>query len=71
MGGGVGGVGELIANGLTNPEVAGPGSTCRVAFDTHLAHILRKRDFISRTQLATEFVRRKPRSCLTERRTPF
>lgn len=51
-------VSELIAAGLTNPEVGTRLYVSRRTVETHLAHIFRKLDFVSRTQLASEFTRR-------------
>jgi class 3 adenylate cyclase/DNA-binding CsgD family transcriptional regulator/tetratricopeptide (TPR) repeat protein len=51
-------VSELVANGLTNPEIGARLYVSRRTVETHLAHIFRKLGYGSRTQLASEFTRR-------------
>ncbi len=51
-------VSELVASGLTNPEIGSRLYVSRRTVESHLAHIFRKLDFVSRTQLASEFTRR-------------
>lgn len=51
-------VSELVAQGLTNPEIGSRLHVSRRTVESHLAHIFRKLDFVSRTQLASEFTRR-------------
>jgi DNA-binding NarL/FixJ family response regulator len=58
-------VSGLVAAGLTNPEVGTRLYVSRRTVETHLAHIFRKLNFVSRTQLASEFTRRNS----TESRT--
>ncbi len=49
---------ELVAQGLTNPEVGARLYVSRRPVETHLSHIFRKLDCVGRTQLASEFTRR-------------
>ena len=49
---------ELVAEGLTNPEVGARLFVSRRTIETHLSHVFRKLDFATRTQLASEFTRR-------------
>ena len=51
-------VSELVARGLTNPEIGVRLYVSRRTVETHLAHVFRKLDYVSRTQLASEFTRR-------------
>jgi class 3 adenylate cyclase/DNA-binding CsgD family transcriptional regulator len=51
-------VSELVAKGLTNPEIGARLYVSRRTVETHLAHVFRKLDYTSRTQLASEFTRR-------------
>ena len=49
---------ELAARGLTNPEIGARLYVSRRTVETHLAHVFRKLDYVSRTQLASEYTRR-------------
>ncbi len=49
---------ELASRGLTNPEIGARLYVSRRTVETHLAHVFRKLDYVSRTQLAAEFTRR-------------
>ena len=51
-------VSELVASGLTNPEIGARLFVSRRTVETHLSHIFRKLDYVSRTQLASEYTRR-------------
>ncbi len=51
-------VSELVAAGLTNPEIGARLFVSRRTVETHLAHVFRKIDCVSRSQLAVEFTRR-------------
>jgi DNA-binding CsgD family transcriptional regulator/tetratricopeptide (TPR) repeat protein len=48
---------ELVATGLSNPEIGRDLHISRRTVESHLAHIFRKLDMSSRVQLATEFIR--------------
>jgi DNA-binding CsgD family transcriptional regulator/tetratricopeptide (TPR) repeat protein len=48
---------ELVATGLSNPEIGRDLYISRRTVESHLAHIFRKLDMSSRVQLATEFIR--------------
>lgn len=49
---------ELVAEGLTNPEVGARLFISRRTVETHLSHVFRKLDCTSRTQLAAAHLRR-------------
>ncbi|MEO5900689.1 MAG: AAA family ATPase, partial [Ilumatobacteraceae bacterium] len=49
---------ELVAQGLTNPEIGARLFVSRRTVDTHLAHTFRKLGYATRSQLAAEFTRR-------------
>ena len=49
---------ELVARGLTNPEVGALLFVSRRTVETHLSHVFAKTGLTSRTQVAAEFVRR-------------
>ena len=49
---------ELVAEGLSNPEVGARLFISRRTVETHLSHVFRKVDCTSRTQVAAEFLRR-------------
>ena len=49
---------ELATHGLTNPEIGARLYVSRRTVETHLAHVFRKLDLVSRTQLASEYTRR-------------
>ncbi len=49
---------ELVAQGLTNPEIGTRLFVSRRTVETHVAHAFRKLGFVSRSQLAAEFSRR-------------
>ena len=49
---------ELATHGLTNPEIGTRLYVSRRTVETHLAHVFRKLDLVSRTQLASEYTRR-------------
>jgi class 3 adenylate cyclase/DNA-binding CsgD family transcriptional regulator/tetratricopeptide (TPR) repeat protein len=51
-------VSDLVAEGLTNPEIGERLHISRRTVESHLAHIFRKLDFGTRAQLAAEVVRR-------------
>ena len=51
-------VSELVAEGLTNPEIGARLFVSRRTVETHVAHVFRKIDCVSRSQLAAEFTRR-------------
>ena len=51
-------VSELVAEGLTNPEIGDRLHVSRRTVESHLAHTFRKLDLTTRTQLATAVVRR-------------
>jgi DNA-binding CsgD family transcriptional regulator len=51
----------LLADGLTNPEIATRLVMARTTVKTHVSSALRKLDLTSRTQLATEHRARSPR----------
>jgi DNA-binding CsgD family transcriptional regulator/tetratricopeptide (TPR) repeat protein len=51
-------VSDLIAQGLTNPEIGDRLHISRRTVESHLAHTFRKLDFTTRAQLAAEVVRR-------------
>jgi DNA-binding NarL/FixJ family response regulator/tetratricopeptide (TPR) repeat protein len=48
---------ELVAMGLSNPEIGRDLHISRRTVESHLAHIFRKLDMSSRVQLATDFIR--------------
>jgi DNA-binding CsgD family transcriptional regulator len=50
---------ELIADGLSNPEVADRLFISRRTVETHLAHIFRKLSIGNRTHLATTAIGRR------------
>ena len=52
----------LIAEGLSNPEIADRLVVSRRTVEHHVSHILTKLEFSSRTQAATYAVRRSARS---------
>ena len=49
---------ELATHGLTNPEIGARLYVSRRTVETHLAHVFRKLDLVSRTQLASDYTRR-------------
>lgn len=49
-----------VADGLTNPQVAERLLMGRATVKTHLDHVFTKTGVHSRTELATEYVRRHP-----------
>ena len=51
-------VSELVASGLTNPEIGARLFVSRRTVETHLSHIFRKLDYVGRAQLASEYTRR-------------
>ena len=51
-------VSDLVAEGLTNPEIGERLHISRRTVESHLAHTFRKLDFGTRAQLAAEVVRR-------------
>jgi DNA-binding CsgD family transcriptional regulator len=51
-------VSDLVAEGLTNPEIGERLHISRRTVESHLAHTFRKLDFATRAQLAAEVVRR-------------
>jgi len=51
---------ELVAQGLTNPEIGRRLFTSRRTVETHLAHVFGKLGVRSRVQLAAEAARRPP-----------
>jgi DNA-binding CsgD family transcriptional regulator len=51
-------VSQLVAEGLTNPEIDERLDISRRTVETHLSHVFTKLGFASRTQLATELTRR-------------
>jgi class 3 adenylate cyclase/DNA-binding CsgD family transcriptional regulator len=53
-------VSQLVAEGLTNPEIGGRLFVSRRTVETHLAHVFRKLGFVSRSQLAAELTRHEP-----------
>ena len=55
-------VAELVADGLTNPQIGERMFISRATVKTHLAHIFRKLDLHSRAELIAQAV---------ERRTPL
>jgi DNA-binding CsgD family transcriptional regulator len=50
---------ELVAEGLTNPEVGARLFVSRRTVETHLSHVFAKLGLTIRTQVAAEFVRRQ------------
>ena len=50
----------LVADGLTNPQIAERLLMGRATVKTHLDHVFAKTGLHSRTELAAEFVRRHP-----------
>lgn len=55
-------VAELIARGLRNPEIAGRLYIGRPTVASHIAHILEKLGFQSRTQIAAWIVENRRRN---------
>jgi DNA-binding CsgD family transcriptional regulator len=51
-------VSDLVAEGLTNPEIGDRLHISRRTVESHLAHTFRKLELATRTQLAAEVVRR-------------
>ena len=51
-------VAELVAEGLTNPEIAERMFVSRGTVKTHVTHIFRKLDLHSRTELTAQAVER-------------
>ncbi|MGH9261353.1 MAG: helix-turn-helix transcriptional regulator, partial [Acidimicrobiales bacterium] len=51
-------VSQLVAEGLTNPEIGARLYVSRRTIETHLSHVFRKLGLTSRTQLAAELSRR-------------
>ena len=52
-------VAELVAEGMSNPEIAERMFITRATVKTHLSHIYRKLEVTNRTQLAAEATRRE------------
>ena len=52
---------DLVAAGLSNPEIASRLYISRRTVETHLSHVFRKLDLSNRTQLAAAVVERAPR----------
>jgi DNA-binding NarL/FixJ family response regulator len=52
---------ELVAEGLTNPQIGERLYVSRRTVQTHLAHVFAKLGVSSRTQLATQAARRQAR----------
>jgi DNA-binding NarL/FixJ family response regulator len=50
-------VSQLVAEGLTNPEIGERLYISRRTVETYLSHVFTKLDFASRTQLAAELTR--------------
>jgi DNA-binding CsgD family transcriptional regulator len=50
----------LVADGLTNPQIAERLLMGRATVKTHLDHVFAKTGLHSRTELAAEYVRRQP-----------
>ena len=50
-------VSELVAEGLTNPEIGDRLFVSRRTVETHIAHVFRKIACVSRSQLAAELTR--------------
>ena len=53
-------VAELVAQGLTNPQIGEQMFISRATVKTHLAHIFRKLDVRSRAELSAQAARRRP-----------
>ena len=51
---------ELVAEGLSNPEIADRLFVSRHTVHTHVSHILAKLGFGSRVELAAAAARRRP-----------
>ena len=60
-------VSELVADGLTNPEIGTRLFVSRRTVDTHISHVFRKIGCVSRSQLAAEITRRTETSWMTTR----
>jgi predicted ATPase/DNA-binding CsgD family transcriptional regulator len=50
---------ELVAEGLTNPQIAERMFVSRATVKVHLAHVFQKLDVINRTELAAQAVQRR------------
>jgi DNA-binding CsgD family transcriptional regulator len=50
---------DLVAEGLTNPQIGERLFVSRRTVQTHLAHVFAKLDISSRAQLAAEVARRR------------
>ena len=48
---------DLVAEGLSNPQIGQRLYVSRRTVQTHLAHVFAKLDITSRTQLAAEAIR--------------
>jgi DNA-binding NarL/FixJ family response regulator len=59
-------VSDLVAEGLTNPEIGEELHISRRTVESHVSHVLRKLDVSSRTKLAAEVVRRAAQTPRTE-----
>ena len=55
-------VSQLVADGLTNPEIGARLFISRRTVETHLSHVFTKLGVASRTQLAVELSKRPPAS---------
>ena len=53
-------VSELVARGLTNPQIGAHLFISRRTVETHLSHVFRKLAVPSRTALVAELVRHNP-----------
>ncbi len=51
---------ELVAEGLTNPQIAAKMFVARGTVKVHLGHIFTKLDVTSRSELAAQAARRMP-----------
>ena len=60
-------VSELVADGLTNPEIGTRLFVSRRTVETHISHVFRKIGCVSRSQLAAEITRRTETSRMTTR----
>ena len=52
-------VSQLVAEGLTNPEIGVRLYISRRTVETHLSHVFTKLGLIGRTQLASEYTKRR------------
>ena len=53
-------VADLVAEGLSNPQIGGRLFISSRTVQSHLAHVFAKLDISTRAQLAVEVTRRKP-----------